>query len=131
LATIKQPDIPRLAKRELAAVARETVQGVCFDPKSSTQKDLAGEWQYFLTINKRGRTYIGKLEEGDVLMPKATSKTASRISSKKKHAKKKSISKVLNCPVNGAGWCPYPFSIEQLEKHLRERALQQVGAASK
>ncbi len=24
------------------------------------------------------------------------------------------------CPVNGAGWCPYPFSVSQLKKRLKK-----------
>lgn len=26
------------------------------------------------------------------------------------------------CPVGGAGWCPYPFSIKQLKKRLKAKA---------
>lgn len=26
---------------------------------------------------------------------------------------------LATCPVNGAGWCPYPFSVSQLKKKLK------------
>jgi hypothetical protein len=28
------------------------------------------------------------------------------------------------CPVDGAGWCPYPFSVAQLKKRLKAKAQQ-------
>lgn len=31
---------------------------------------------------------------------------------------------LATCPVNGAGWCPYPFSPAQLEKRLKQKAQQ-------
>jgi hypothetical protein len=62
-------------------------------------------------------------------MPKTANATVSQGSAKKKTAKKRKRSSLLTCPVNGAGWCPYPFSIEQLEKRLKEKALAQAGAA--
>lgn len=41
----------------------------------------------------------------------------------------KTAGKALStCPVNGAGWCPYPFSVEQLERRLKEKA---AAAAAK
>lgn len=41
----------------------------------------------------------------------------------------KRASKALSiCPVNGAGWCPYPFSVEQLERRLKEKADAQAAA---
>jgi hypothetical protein len=30
--------------------------------------------------------------------------------------------------VNGAGWCPYPFSPAQLEKRLKNKMLEQKNA---
>ena len=33
----------------------------------------------------------------------------------------KTVSSLANCPVNGAGWCPYPFSPAQLEKKLKQK----------
>lgn len=48
---------------------------------------------------------------------------------KKKNGSGKRASKVsddsglANCPVNGAGWCPYPFSPKELAK-LRKRKAQ-------
>jgi hypothetical protein len=62
-------------------------------------------------------------------MPKKTANTAPKGSTKEQSQKKRKRSSILSCPVNGAGWCPYPFSIEQLEKRLKEKAL--AAAASK
>jgi len=62
-------------------------------------------------------------------MPKTATATVSQGSAKKKTAKKRKRSSLLACPVNGAGWCPYPFSIEQLEKRLKEKALAQAGTS--
>lgn len=42
---------------------------------------------------------------------------------KKKSSTKRSAAALATCPVNGAGWCPYPFSPEQLEKRLKAKAL--------
>ncbi|MBS2001029.1 MAG: hypothetical protein U0103_02355 [Candidatus Obscuribacterales bacterium] len=41
---------------------------------------------------------------------------------KKKASTKKASAALATCPVNGAGWCPYPFTVEQLERRLREKA---------
>jgi len=30
------------------------------------------------------------------------------------------------CPVNGAGWCPYPFSVAQLKKRLKKIQSEQA-----
>jgi hypothetical protein len=44
---------------------------------------------------------------------------------KKATAKAKPKAKVADplamCPVDGAGWCPYPFSVAQLKKRLKAR----------
>lgn len=38
-------------------------------------------------------------------------------------SKKKAVNDPLAiCPANGAGWCPYPFSVAQLKKRLKEKA---------
>jgi hypothetical protein len=61
-------------------------------------------------------------------MPKTATPTVPRVSPKKKQTKKRnSRSELLTCAMNGAGWCPYPFSIEQLEKRLKEKALAQAN----
>ncbi len=44
-----------------------------------------------------------------------TKKTATR-----KKAKRTASSALSICPVNGAGWCPYPFSVSQLKKRLKK-----------
>jgi hypothetical protein len=62
-------------------------------------------------------------------MPKTATPTVPRVSRKKKQTKRRSTgSGILTCAMNGAGWCPYPFSIEQLEKRLKEKALAQANA---
>ncbi|MBI5174757.1 MAG: hypothetical protein SFV17_19145 [Candidatus Obscuribacter sp.] len=35
---------------------------------------------------------------------------------------------LATCPVNGAGWCPYPFSIAQLKKRLKAKQLEKEQA---
>jgi len=35
---------------------------------------------------------------------------------------------LATCPVNGAGWCPYPFSIGQLKKRLKAKQLEKEQA---
>ena len=37
----------------------------------------------------------------------------------KKTVRKKVADALSICPVNGAGWCPYPFSAAQLAKRLK------------
>jgi hypothetical protein len=39
-----------------------------------------------------------------------------------KRTVKKTAAILSTCPINGAGWCPYPFSPAQLEKHLKHKA---------
>ncbi len=56
-------------------------------------------------------------------MKRKTTKVAASAASKSTSSKKKSA--VLStCPVNGAGWCPYPFSVAQLAKRLKQKAAQ-------
>lgn len=43
-------------------------------------------------------------------------------SQKKKSSKTRSAAALATCPVNGAGWCPYPFTMEQLERRLKAKA---------
>lgn len=42
-------------------------------------------------------------------------------STRKKASRKKTQSPLAICPTNGAGWCPYPFSVDQLKKKLKKR----------
>lgn len=44
------------------------------------------------------------------------------LTSSRKQTSKKSTSVLANCPVSGAGWCPYPFSLKQLEKRMKAKA---------
>lgn len=50
---------------------------------------------------------------------KAVAKKTKKTSSTKATGKKKAESVLSICPVNGAGWCPYPFSTAQLKKRLK------------
>lgn len=44
---------------------------------------------------------------------------------KSKSTSKKADNAVLaTCPVNGAGWCPYPFSVAQLKRRLKAKELE-------
>jgi hypothetical protein len=36
----------------------------------------------------------------------------------RKSASKKGSAALATCPVDFAGWCPYPFSIAQLQKRI-------------
>lgn len=55
-----------------------------------------------------------------------TDKTKGSAHTEGRAAKKRRKSEILStCPVNGAGWCPYPFSISQLRKRMKN-----VAAAS-
>jgi hypothetical protein len=42
--------------------------------------------------------------------------------SSQKRTSKKSATLLANCPVSGAGWCPYPFSPKELEKRMKAKA---------
>lgn len=62
---------------------------------------------------------------------KAPAIEKSPASQKKKASTKKTAAAALAiCPTNGAGWCPYPFTVEQLERRLKEKA-EKAAAASK
>lgn len=51
------------------------------------------------------------------------STTVSPPASKRKRTSAKASASVLaTCPMNGAGWCPYPFSPAQLQKRLEAKA---------
>lgn len=50
---------------------------------------------------------------------KAVVKKTKKTSATKTSGKKKADSALSICPVNGAGWCPYPFSTAQLKKRLK------------
>lgn len=63
------------------------------------------------------------------------SATITAPTTKRKRPSRKTSAAVLStCPVNGAGWCPYPFSPAQLEKRLKAKAEQQkqeIGSKGK
>lgn len=50
---------------------------------------------------------------------KTVSPKTTKVASKKKPTGKKAADALSICPVNGAGWCPYPFSAAQLRKRLK------------
>jgi hypothetical protein len=58
------------------------------------------------------------------------STTASRAATKRKRTSNRASAAVLGtCPVNGQGWCPYPFSPAQLQKRLKEKLAQKQTAS--
>ena len=60
---------------------------------------------------------------------KAPTLTKSPVSQSKRTSTKRAAVALATCPVNGKGWCPYPFSPAQLEKRLRAKALEQQNAS--
>jgi hypothetical protein len=50
---------------------------------------------------------------------------------RKKSTRKKLMSAVSICPVGGAGWCPYPFSLNQLQKHLKSKSETNISEEKK
>ena len=46
-------------------------------------------------------------------------------------SKKQADAVLATCPLNGAGWCPYPFTAEQLQRRLREKAATPASATAK
>ncbi len=52
----------------------------------------------------------------------ATSKAANAKASKTSKKAVMQADPLASCPVDGAGWCPYPFSIAQLKKRLKAKA---------
>lgn len=54
------------------------------------------------------------------------------VTPKKKTSTKKAAaaSALAICPTNGAGWCPYPFTVEQLERRLKEKAAATAAATA-
>jgi hypothetical protein len=76
---------------------------------------------------------------------KSTTKTAAKATSTKqatgrdkaKATAKTAVKKPLKeadplsmCPVNGAGWCPYPFSVAQLKRRLKAKEEAARAAAN-
>ncbi len=51
-------------------------------------------------------------------------------STRKKTSRKKAQSPLAICPTNGAGWCPYPFSVAQLKKKLKKREKEAAKQAA-
>lgn len=57
-------------------------------------------------------------------------KTATRKkTTAKKTTRSRRASPLSICPVNGAGWCPYPFSAKQLERRMKEKAQAEAEAS--
>jgi len=53
------------------------------------------------------------------------STTATAPATKRKRRPRKSSAVLATCPMNGAGWCPYPFSPAQLQKRLKSLSEKQ------
>ncbi|OPZ81803.1 MAG: hypothetical protein BWY75_03474 [bacterium ADurb.Bin425] len=47
-----------------------------------------------------------------------------------KTRKKKADDTLASCPMNGQGWCPYPFSVAQLKRRLKAKAQAEAEARS-
>jgi len=45
-----------------------------------------------------------------------------RVTTKARGKKKSPYEELSTCPVNGAGWCPYPFTMAQLKRRLKAKA---------
>lgn len=66
-------------------------------------------------------------------MASTRSAQAPKVTHKKKpakSAKKVTASALSTCPVNGAGWCPYPFSVKQLERRMKAKQAALAASAS-
>ena len=61
---------------------------------------------------------------------KAPTLTKSPASQTKRSSTKRSSLALSTCPVGGAGWCPYPFSPEQLERRLKAKAMESSESES-
>jgi hypothetical protein len=53
---------------------------------------------------------------------------ATTTATKARGKKKSSFDELATCPVNGAGWCPYPFSMAQLKRRLKAKAAAEAAA---
>ena len=60
-------------------------------------------------------------------MPGSAKATAPE-TKRKRPARKPSAAVLGTCPVNGAGWCPYPFSPQQLQKRLKAKMMEAAKA---
>src|SRR5688572_21297112 len=72
----------------------------------------------------RAKSTFGGIPNIDSLgggMKKPITKTAPKRTKARSRAKVSSAA-LATCPVNGAGWCPYPFSVAQLEKRMKAKA---------
>jgi hypothetical protein len=52
----------------------------------------------------------------------------------RKTASKKGSAALATCPVDFAGWCPYPFSIAQLQKRInamQAKAAEEAASATR
>lgn len=82
------------------------------------EEHLSAEWDltcYLADWSISDKTHIGT----EVRMKPVANKTK-KPAARKTTAKKKAASSILSmCPVDGAGWCPYPFSTAQLKKRLK------------
>jgi hypothetical protein len=47
---------------------------------------------------------------------------ATTTATKARGKQKSTFSELATCPVDGAGWCPYPFTMAQLRRRLKAKA---------
>jgi len=62
-------------------------------------------------------------------MKTVSTKASTRTTSKP--AAKPRTNALSICPVDGAGWCPYPFSPAQLAKRIKELEAAEASAGKK
>lgn len=48
-----------------------------------------------------------------------------KTSKSRKPKVKKNAAVLATCPIGSSGWCPYPFSVEQLQKRMKKIADQE------
>jgi len=66
-------------------------------------------------------------------MANTSSAQAPKVTHKKKPStstKKKKTTSMSTCPINGAGWCAYPFSVKQLERRMKAKQLAVASSIS-
>ena len=56
---------------------------------------------------------------------KTVSPKSKKTTRRRRTASKKASTALSICPVNGAGWCPYPFSAAQLKKRIKRMQAEQ------
>lgn len=53
---------------------------------------------------------------------------ATTTATKARGKQKSTFPELATCPVDGAGWCPYPFTMAQLRRRLKAKAAAALAA---